>query len=133
MRNDRFTLVSIALAIGVLLAAGGYLGYRRLSTEPAAATGAGAGSEEDGAAVATASGPPVVADPSALTFQRLADPPRTAARDVAGRTVAVFTDGARTVRLTGAARTFKEPKFTNATVSTDAWIRLAPQEWKAGE
>jgi cell wall-associated NlpC family hydrolase len=132
MRTDRFTLVSIALAIAVLLAAGGYLAFRRLSADPAGAAGADAG--EDGAAVATASGgPPVVADPSALTFQRLADPPRTAARDAAGRTAAVFTDGARTVRLTGAVRTFREPKYTSATVSTDAWVRLAPQEWKAGE
>jgi len=129
LRSDRFTIVSIALAIAVLLAAGGYLGYRRLSADPARAS-ADAGLAED---AAVASGPPVVTDPSALTFERLADPPRTAALDAGGRTVAVFTDGARTVRLTGAVRTFKEPKYTSATVSTDAWIRLAPQAWKAGE
>jgi cell wall-associated NlpC family hydrolase len=130
--RDRFVLVSVALAIAVLLAAAGYLGFQRLSGDPAGAAGADADAAGDGAGVATA-GAPAVADPSALTFKRLADPPRTTAVDAAGRTVAVFTDGARTVRLTGPSRTFKEPKYTNATVTTDAWIRLAPQEWKAGE
>jgi cell wall-associated NlpC family hydrolase len=132
MRNDRFTLVSVALAIAVLLAAGGWLAYQRLSASPSAASPSDEGERADGLAVASA-GPPVAADPNALTFKRLADPARTAAVDPAGRTVAVFTDGARTVRLTGPVRTFKEPKFTSATVSTDAWVRLAPQEWKAGE
>jgi cell wall-associated NlpC family hydrolase len=127
--RDRFTIVSIALAIAILLAAAGYLGFRRLSSDPAVA-----GPDEDTAGVATVSaGPPVGTDPTALTFKRLADPARTAAQDPGGRTVAVFTDGARTVRLTGPVRTFKEPKYTSATVSTDAWVRLAPQEWKAGE
>jgi cell wall-associated NlpC family hydrolase len=132
MRNDRFTLVSVALAIAVLLAAGGWLVYQRVSGSPSAAAGAPSGEDEGGLAIASA-GPPVAADPSALTFKRLTDPARSVAVDPAGRTVAVFTDGARTVRLTGPVRTFKEPKFTSATVSTDAWVRLAPQEWKAGE
>src|SRR5262245_3908369 len=102
MRTDRFTLVSIAMTIAALLAAAGYLGSQRLSTgstDPAGASADGAG-----AGVATA-GAPVVTDPSALTFQRLADPPRTTALDATGRTVAMFTDGARTVRLTGPTRT----------------------------
>jgi cell wall-associated NlpC family hydrolase len=131
MRNDRFTLVSVALAIAVLLAAGGWLVYHRLSASPSAAADAPS-DEGDPVAIASA-GPAVTADPNALTFKRLTDPARTAAVDAAGRTVAVLTDGARTVRLTGPVRTFKEPKFTSATVSTDAWVRLAPQEWKAGE
>lgn len=66
------------------------------------------------------------------TFTRLKNPARTEVRDASGRVIAVFTDGARTVRLTGPERTFAEPRFTKATVTTDAWIRLAPKEWRAG-
>ena len=80
MRNDRFVLVSVALAIAVLLAAAGYLGFQRLSADPADAAGTAADGASEDAGVATA-GAPVVADPSALTFKRLADPPRTAAVD----------------------------------------------------
>lgn len=69
---------------------------------------------------------------TALRFERVADPARTLVKDAQGRLVASFTDGARTVRLTGRPRTFSDPAFTSATVTTDAWIRLAPHEWRAG-
>jgi cell wall-associated NlpC family hydrolase len=65
-------------------------------------------------------------------FSRLADPARTAVQNGDGQTLAVFTDGARTVRLAGPARTFAEPEYTDAKVTTTAWIRLAPQEWQEG-
>jgi cell wall-associated NlpC family hydrolase len=52
--------------------------------------------------------------------------------DRAGQVLAVFTDNARTVRLTGPNRVFAEAKYTSAKVNTNAWIRLAPQEWRAG-
>jgi cell wall-associated NlpC family hydrolase len=134
MRNDRFVLVSIALAVTVLLAAAGYLGFQRLSGDPAAAGASDASSSSSSSdTAAVAPGAALVADPAALTFERLANPARTAAKEAGGRTVAVFTDGARTVRLSGPSRTFKEPKYTSATVTTDAWVRLAPQVWKAGE
>jgi cell wall-associated NlpC family hydrolase len=67
-----------------------------------------------------------------FTVTRLTRPDRTEVRNRAGGVVAVFTDGARTVRLTGPSRTFAEPQFTKAEVTTDAWIRLAPREWVAG-
>jgi cell wall-associated NlpC family hydrolase len=67
-----------------------------------------------------------------LRFERTSAPDRTLVLDRTGAAVAVFTDGARTVRLTGPSRTFREPKATDATVTTTAWVRLAPQPWMAG-
>jgi cell wall-associated NlpC family hydrolase len=76
-----------------------------------------------GDAVAPAAGP---------RFDRLENPGRTVVRDGTGAVLATFTDGARTVALTGPARTFAEPRFTRATITTTTWVRLAPQEWAAG-
>lgn len=88
-------------------------------------------SGQPGAAVAdeAAAAPPPVAE---LGFKRVSAPARTLVVDRAGSTVAVFTDKARTVRLTGPRRTFAEEKYTDAKVTTDAWIRLAPRAWQAG-
>jgi hypothetical protein len=72
------------------------------------------------------------ADAAGWTFQRAGSPARTVVQDGAGAVVATFTDGSRTVGITGTRRTFREPKFTRQTVSTDVWVRLAPQPWKAG-
>jgi cell wall-associated NlpC family hydrolase len=69
---------------------------------------------------------------AAPRFDRLANPGRTVVRDQAGAVVATFTDGARTVALTGPSRTFTEPRFTTATVTTTTWVRLAPQPWAPG-
>ncbi|CAM5722604.1 NlpC/P60 domain-containing protein OS=Streptomyces alboniger OX=132473 GN=CP975_27985 PE=3 SV=1 [Streptomyces alboniger] len=49
-----------------------------------------------------------------------------------GGTLATFTDGARTAVLTGPARTFSEPRTTEATVTTDAWVRVLPHAWQRG-
>jgi cell wall-associated NlpC family hydrolase len=65
-------------------------------------------------------------------FDRLANPGRTVVRDQTGAVAATFTDGARTVALTGPARTFAEPRFTDATVTTTTWVRLAPEVWAPG-
>ncbi|SBT47666.1 NlpC/P60 family protein [Micromonospora narathiwatensis] len=73
------------------------------------------------------------ADPSGeLTYTRLDRPARTQVQDAAGRVLAMFTDKSRTVRISGPERTFREPRFTQATVTTDAWIRLAPKPWAEG-
>ncbi|MGI5499755.1 NlpC/P60 family protein [Lentzea sp. CA-135723] len=56
-------------------------------------------------------------------FERLTSPWRTVVRDERG-VVATFTDGARTVVITGPARTF-------SAVATSSWVRLAPQPWTA--
>jgi cell wall-associated NlpC family hydrolase len=53
-------------------------------------------------------------------------------RNGRGLAVATFTDGARTVCLAGPRRVFAEPAFTEATVTTDVWVRLAPQPWRKG-
>ncbi len=71
------------------------------------------------------------ADPAGFVFQRLAGPDRTVVTDRAGTVVATFTDGARTVAVTGPERTFTEPRFTHAAVRTTTWARLAPQPWSA--
>jgi cell wall-associated NlpC family hydrolase len=46
--------------------------------------------------------------------------------------VATLTDGARTAAVTGPARTFAEPKFTKATVTSTTWVRLLPRAWARG-
>jgi cell wall-associated NlpC family hydrolase len=65
-------------------------------------------------------------------FDRLENPPRTVVRDQTGAVIATFTDGARTVALTGPARTFTEPRFTTAAIKTTTWVRLAPEPWTPG-
>ncbi|MEU2738127.1 hypothetical protein ABZ656_22840 [Streptomyces sp. NPDC007095] len=68
----------------------------------------------------------------AHTFERLTAPDRTVARSADGGTLATFTDGARTAVLTGPARTFSEPRTTEAKVTTDAWVRVLPHTWQQG-
>lgn len=68
----------------------------------------------------------------AQRFDRLDNPPRTVMRDQTGAVLATFTDGARTVALTGPARTFTEPRFTTASITTTTWVRLAPEAWTPG-
>jgi cell wall-associated NlpC family hydrolase len=67
------------------------------------------------------------------SYQRMIGPDRTIVRTAAGTQVAVLTDGARTVVLTGPTRTFSEPGTTTATVTTSSWVRLAPRRWRAGD
>lgn len=73
--------------------------------------------------------PAVAAGPG---FDRLENPGRTVVRDQSGAVLATFTDGARTVAFTGPVRTFAEPRFTKATITTNTWIRLAPEAWSPG-
>jgi cell wall-associated NlpC family hydrolase len=70
---------------------------------------------------------------SAYRYERLARPARTVVRDKAGVVVATLTDGARTVVLTGHSRTFREPRTTRATVTSNTWVRLIAREWREGE
>lgn len=67
-----------------------------------------------------------------VTFDRLDDPGRTVVRDASGAILATLTDGARTVVLTGPERTFDEPSSTDASLTTTAWVRLAPRPWSKG-
>jgi len=68
-----------------------------------------------------------------LVFPRLDSPDRTLVRDRKGATLAVLTDGARTVVFSGPGRTLAEPSTTTASVFTLAVVRLAPQPWHAGD
>jgi cell wall-associated NlpC family hydrolase len=67
--------------------------------------------------------------PGDWVFDRVTDPARTQVHDKAGKLLATFTDGARTVDIAGPQRTLREPKFTRATVTEDVWVRLAPNSW----
>lgn len=126
MRNPsagrRSVFIALAAALCVLAVGVGYVVVHR-GTDPVEALPA--------PAAPTSAAPDVTA--GALTFKRLADPARTEVHDAAGRLVAVFTDGARTVRLVGPSRTFRDPAFSTASVTTDAWIRLAPHAWSAAD
>lgn len=83
--------------------------------------------------VASATTPAARPAPAAdLTFERLTHPARTVVHAVDGATLAVFTDGARTVAVTGTERIFEEPGYTDATVTTTTWVRLAPAPWASG-
>lgn len=118
----------IAITLAALSAAGGaVLGVTQL---------VGAAVSTDGADIGPASRADIGALPGTgqpgYSFTRLTEPARTVVRDGRGATVAIFTDGARTVRLTGSTRRLAEPRNTDASVTTDAWVRLAPQEWREG-
>jgi cell wall-associated NlpC family hydrolase len=89
----------------------------------------------DGGARAAVSGPVTSTQPPTAAdwvFDRADDPARTLVHDKNGDLLATFTDGARTVDITGPKRTFREPKFTKASVTVNVWVRLAPQEWRSG-
>lgn len=89
-----------------------------------------------GLAVGLANRPASVAVPTAqadLSFERLPDPARTVVRvRSSGEVVATLTDGARTAVLPGPARTFADPEFTRATVTSTTWVRLLPRAWAPG-
>ncbi|MEU0878299.1 hypothetical protein ABZ345_06840 [Lentzea sp. NPDC005914] len=65
-------------------------------------------------------------------FVRVDDPPRTLVLTALGDRVATLTDGARTGVFRGPARIFAEPEVTTATVTTQDWVRVAPQPWRPG-
>jgi cell wall-associated NlpC family hydrolase len=123
---SRRGLLSAAAGVVVLGAGGGYLWTRERGSAPAdAVSGTGAGPATSGGQAPAASGGPA-------TFDRLSSPARTVARSAAGDVVATFTDGARSAVLTGPSRTWREPRTTSATVTSDAHVRLMPDAWSKG-
>jgi hypothetical protein len=70
--------------------------------------------------------------PRRYDFVRVDDPPRTLVLTALGDRVATLTDGARTAVFRGPARTFAEPEVTSAVVTTNDWVRVAPQPWRQG-
>lgn len=71
-------------------------------------------------------------DTAVERWSRLENPARSVLRGADGQVQAVLTDGARTAKLTGPARTFAEPTATASKVSTTDWIRLMPEPWSKG-
>lgn len=113
----------LTAATFVLLSGAGSVAYGvvRLAQAPTMEISVGAASPAAGAAGRTA-----------YSYRRLTAPDRTEILGRDGRPVAVMTDGARTAHLYGKPRTFAERRFTNAKVHTNAYVRLAPQPWRAG-
>ena len=103
-------------ALGVALA------VALLSPVPAVAAGVQSRTTKAPRVTSTLAAAPTAA---AFTYERLAGPDRTLVRDAAGALLATFTDGSRSVVLTGPVRTFAE-STTTAVVRTDSWVRLLP-------
>lgn len=120
--------VRVTVLVGVICSSAAGLVYLQ-TREPVAGDLAEVLPVEQG----TASAAGVASPGAAFRFDRLDGPPRTVVRDPKGAVVATLTDGARTVSLAGAARTFKEPQFTTATVNSAVWVRLLEKPWVAGE
>lgn len=89
-----------------------------------------ASQDPDGIKLASAAAPP--APPVGERFTRLTDPARTVVTSAGGAVVATLTDGSRTVTLNGPARSFADARSAQATLTTTAWVRLAPHPWSAG-
>ncbi|WP_212612434.1 NlpC/P60 family protein [Pseudonocardia hierapolitana] len=86
-----------------------------------------------GEPTAPGAAPSRVASASAdLRFLRRDAPAGTTVVDTAGTVLATLTDGARTATIDGPQRTFAEPQFGGAPVTTRVWVRLMPHEWRAG-
>lgn len=115
--RTRRAMLGVLGAAAVAAPVGGYLWYRDRVSDTRVV---GAGH----------TGPAPALD-GPLGYVRRQHPARTVVT-VSGRPVATFTDGARIVDLVGPQRTFRDPKFTTATVAQNDWIRLAPQPWHAG-
>jgi cell wall-associated NlpC family hydrolase len=120
-RTRSIVIIICAIAGCILVAAGGFAAFRSH----------GSANESAWIPSAAASAVPAASD-GALTFRRLTGPDRTVVLDSRETTIASFTDGARTVLLTGSERTFAEPANTSVVITTTAWIRLAPEAWHAG-
>src|SRR4051812_8721630 len=74
------------------------------------------------AGVAASAQPTAATSPDEWSFERADAPARTLVHDRAGRLLATFTDGSRTVTLAAPTRTFSEPQFTRATVTVEVAV-----------
>jgi hypothetical protein len=111
---------------------GGTAGSGAAASSAGAAGTAGAGSGASPGAGATTRPGGGSGGSASYVYQRQHGPDRTIVSTSSGTQVAVLTDGARTVVFTGPMRTFAEPYTTAATISTSAWVRLAPKRWSEG-
>lgn len=67
----------------------------------------------------------------AHTFRRVSNPAGTEVVEKdSGDVVARLTDKGRTAVVFGPERTLEEPGATDAKVTTDAWVRTIPHQWK---
>ena len=96
----------------------------------AQASDAPARARDSGVVVATRTARPAA---TSYSYLRLDHPPRTEVLDQNDELVATFTDGARSTVLSGPTRTFTDAVRTTAVITTDTWVRFAPQSWHAGD
>ena len=128
--RKRTTLLTVA-GLTVLLGAGTttYVAARPSpADQPVITLGTTKASDSPAPAGSGSPGP----DGSGYSYRRATSPNRTEIISSSGQRVAIMTDGARTAHIYGPSRTFEEPHFTNTTVETNFWVRLAPHVWRAG-
>lgn len=116
---------------GVALAAGSVAGCSNAEAPSLVPAATAVTTHSAGGTGASTPAAPATSSSAEFTFERQASPDRTVVKQ-GGTVVATLTDGARTAVLEGPSRTFAEPETTRATVTTNAWVRLLPQEWTAG-
>ena len=104
---------------------GGALGCLLAVSVAASATPAFAVGHSLRPSKASTSSPTSTVSDTAWVHTRSVGPARTEVRDAAGLLMATFTDGSRSVVVTGPLRTFREGG-TTATVTTPSWARLLP-------
>jgi len=122
MRKNRSRTRTAGLAFAVLglLGASGFLTLAMQDRHP-----------DPGGVASTALGQQSQQQAS-YRYERLTKPSRTVVRDAHGSIVATLTDTARTAVLIGPSRSFAEPRTTDATVTSDSWVRLMPRKWSKG-
>ena len=119
VRSNAVPLVAIAISL-VLLAALALMRFAPGGEEPA--TGAPSAEQEK-------HDPDTVLDEH--TFRRVSNPAGTEVVEKdSGDVVARLTDKGRTAVVFGPERTLEEPGATDAKVTTDAWVRVLPHQWK---
>ncbi len=123
MQLRKHAVPIVAIVVSLLLLAVLFL-TRAMGTgeEPAAKSPAAAQGQQDAEEVL-----------EDHTFRRVSNPAGTEVVDKkSGDVVARLTDKARTAVFYGPKHTFAEPDTTDATVTTNAWVRVVPHQWKQG-
>jgi cell wall-associated NlpC family hydrolase len=124
--------IPTTILVGVLAAVAGGLGVLMLIGPGEAAPGGDAGATASTREATDTAASEPSANAQDYTYERKSSPARTVVTSADGEVIATFTDGARTVVVNGKERIFEEPELSDASVTTNAWVRLAPKPWSRG-